>query len=102
MTRQELEGAVEAAASGCLIRVFAQPRASRNALCGMRENELKVALTAPPVDGEANKALCEFFSSLAGLSKRAVEVVKGEASRHKVVGLAGIDRERLLKIILEK
>ncbi len=102
MTRQELESAVDAAASGCRIRVFAQPRASRNALCGMRENELKVALTSPPVDGEANRALCEFFSSLAGLPKRAAEVVKGETSRHKVVGLEGIDKERLLKIILEK
>jgi len=102
MNLSELETAVEAASSGCRVRVFAQPRASRNALCGLRENEIKVALTAPPVEGEANKALCEFFSSLAGIPKRAATVVKGETSRHKVIGLDGIDKEKLLNILMEK
>jgi len=103
MNRAELEAAVESSTPGrCRIRMFVQPRASRNTLCGMRESEIKVALTAPPVEGEANKALCEFISSLAGLPKRAVAVVRGEASRHKVVELEGIDKEKLLAILLEK
>jgi len=62
------------------------PRSSRNEIVGeMPDGTLKVKLTAPPVDGEANKKLIELLSKEFGVAKSKVKIVKGEASRRKVV-----------------
>jgi uncharacterized protein (TIGR00251 family) len=65
--------------------VHVQPKASRNAIVGMVNGALKVALTAPPVDGAANEALIEFLAEAWGLKRRQIRVVAGERSRHKVI-----------------
>ena len=79
--------------------VRAQPRSSREAIEGVREGALRVALTAPPVEGEANAALTALLAKTLGVPKRAVAVVAGAASRSKrvrVVGVAANDvRSRL-------
>ena len=76
---------------GIEVKVFVQPRASRNRIVGLLGDELKVALTAPPVDGAANKACCDFFAKLCGRPKSSVRIVAGEASRHKRLLLADAD-----------
>ena len=50
-----------------------------------------VRVTAPPVDGKANAALCALVSKRAGVAKRAVSVVKGQSSRDKVLRVEGVD-----------
>jgi uncharacterized protein (TIGR00251 family) len=67
------------------IDVQVQPRASRNAIVGWKDGALRVALTAPPVDGAANDALIAFLADAWGLKRRQVRLVHGETSRHKVV-----------------
>jgi hypothetical protein len=54
-------------------------------------DSLKVALTAPPVDGKANAALCRFLAEKAGLSRSCVQILSGETSRTKVILFTGIE-----------
>jgi len=68
---------------GVEVRVFVQPRASRNQVIGLLGDELKVSLTAPPVDGAANKACTLFLAKTTGLPRRSVRILSGESSRHK-------------------
>ena len=78
-------------AAGVEIFLYVQPRASRNRVVGLQGEDLKVALTAPPVDGAANKACCAFLAKLCSLPKGRVKLVSGEASRHKRWLLEGAD-----------
>lgn len=85
---------------GVTFRVRVQPRASKNQLAGVLEGALKVRLTAPPVDGEANQACLRFLAGLLGVPVKAVELVSGHTGRSKTVRVAGItagDVERIFK-----
>lgn len=84
---------------GLVLTLHIQPRASRNEICGVQDNALKIRLTSPPVDGVANKLCREFLSDLFDVPKSAVEIISGETSRHKRVRIAGADPERLRRII---
>lgn len=72
-----------------LLRVYIQPRASRNQLCGIQGDELKIRLTSPPVDGAANKLCREFIADFFGVAKSSVEIVSGDTSRHKKIKVTG-------------
>lgn len=69
--------------AGVEIFLYIQPRASRNQIVGLQGDELKIALTAPPVDGAANKACTVFLARLCSLPKSCVKLISGESSRHK-------------------
>ncbi|MGB5681912.1 MAG: DUF167 domain-containing protein [Polyangiales bacterium] len=71
------------------------PRASRNRVVGVQDGLLKVALTAPPVDGAANEALRKLLSKTLGVSKSAVEIVRGERGRTKLLRVRGADESKL-------
>lgn len=82
---------VSPAPGGARLRVHVVPRASKTGICGLQGDALKIRLQAPPVDGKANAALCEFVAEAAGLPRRAVSVVAGETSRAKTLFAAGAD-----------
>ena len=69
------------------------PRASRSRIIGAQDGILKVALTAPPIEGEANKALLELLAKQLGVSKSAVEIIRGERGRNKLLRIRGVDVE---------
>ncbi|HEY7726091.1 MAG TPA: DUF167 domain-containing protein [Anaeromyxobacteraceae bacterium] len=73
---------------GLLLEILVQPRASRTRVLGEHGGRLKVALAAPPVEGEANAALVEFLADALGVRKADVEVVRGAAGRRKTVRIA--------------
>ncbi len=75
---------------GVRFRVHVQPRASRAKVQGVHDGALKVAITAPPVDGEANAALVKLLSKHFGVARSAVSLVAGERSRNKTVEIRGI------------
>lgn len=66
-----------------VLTLVIQPRAKRDEIVGPHGEALKVRITAPPVDGKANAHLCAWFARLCGVAKSQVEVLTGEASRHK-------------------
>jgi uncharacterized protein len=74
-----------------------QPRASRDAVVGERSGRVVVRVTAPPVDGAANAALCKLVAKRAGVARGAVRVVRGERSRDKRVRVEGVELAELRK-----
>ena len=66
------------------------PRASRNQVIGIQEGALKVALTAPPVDGAANEALKKLVAKALGVAKSDVELLRGDHARIKVLRVHGV------------
>ncbi|HXE95866.1 MAG TPA: DUF167 family protein [Dongiaceae bacterium] len=72
-----------------VLSVYVQPRASKNQICGIQGEELKIRLTSPPVDGAANKLCREFVADLFDVAKSSVEIISGEASRHKRLRITG-------------
>lgn len=77
------------------LSVRLQPRASRDELTGFREGVLIARVTAAPVDGKANAALCKLIARAAGVAPSRVSVVRGEAARSKVVRVEGLDEAAL-------
>ena len=76
---------------------YVQPKSSRNQVVGVYDNMLKIALTAPPVDGEANKMLVKFIASQLKISKSSCTLVQGETSRRKVVRIDGLSADDVKK-----
>jgi uncharacterized protein (TIGR00251 family) len=73
------------------LRVRLTPRGGRDAVTGVREDGvLLVRVSAPPVDGKANAALCKLLAKSAGIAAGRASVVKGASSRDKVVRLEGV------------
>ncbi len=81
---------ITATDDGCVISVKATPRASKTELRGVENDHLCIRLQAPPNDGKANAALCEFLAETLGLPKRNVVFLNGETSRRKRLLLRGI------------
>lgn len=73
------------------VAVRLSPRASRNELVGFKDGALRVKVTAPPVDGRANRALCKLIAERAGIPPSRVSVARGEKSRDKLVRVEGMD-----------
>lgn len=76
--------AVSPCADGLVLRLYIQPKASRDSIVGLHGDELKVAITAPPVDGRANAHLTKYLA-------KQFRVAKSQSSLRKV-NLAGINR----------
>lgn len=70
---------------GIRLRIFLQPKASRDQIVGLHGNELKIAITAPPVDGAANAHLLKYLSKLFKTPKSSIVLEKGELQRHKQI-----------------
>lgn len=75
--------AVTRSPDGVRLRLYVQPRASRDAFVGDHDGELKVAITAPPLDGKANAHLIKFLARAFRVAKSQVVLEKGELGRHK-------------------
>jgi uncharacterized protein (TIGR00251 family) len=87
-----------ATAGGVELLVLVQPRASRTKVVGEHDGRLKIALAAPPVDGEANAALIEFVADALDVRKADVQLVDGETSRRKRLLVQGVALEQVLVI----
>ncbi|MBI5561085.1 MAG: YggU family protein [Deltaproteobacteria bacterium] len=81
---------------GLYLKVFVQPRSSRNQIAGVHGDRLKITLTAPPVEDRANRALIEFLSKVFGIKKSAITIKHGETSRKKLVRLEGVPAETVI------
>ena len=79
------------------VRVY--PRAKKNAITGELGDRLKVSLTAPPVDGKANRACVEFLAKLLKLPRSSVTIASGQTGRNKVIRVAGLSCQEVRKRI---
>jgi uncharacterized protein len=84
-----------------LLSVKVQPRASKNQIGGAQGSELKISVTAPPVDSAANEALIELLAEILGCGRSRIEIVRGHKSRHKTLKLHGFAPEEILQKIGE-
>jgi len=75
---------------GVLLFIRLQPGARRSALCGEHGGRLKIAISAPPMDGRANDALTEWLAGQLGVARRQVSIAAGAHSREKTVRIDGI------------
>lgn len=83
--------------SGVFFKVRVQPRAAKNQVAGLFEDALKLRLTAPPVEGEANEACRAFLAGLLSVPRSRVEIVSGHTGRNKMIKVLGVSAEKLLK-----
>ena len=80
---------------GCILPVRAQPGARKSRIIGEHAGALKVAVTAPPEAGRANKALIEALSEALHIKRSQVELMSGETSREKRFFIRGFDQATL-------
>ena len=77
--------AVRQAGDELWLDLFIQPKASRDQIQGVHGDELKVAITAPPVDGQANSHLIKYLAKQFKVAKGQIQIVRGELGRHNTV-----------------
>ena len=75
---------------GVLLKIKLQPRSSRNEIGTPTGGWLKVFVTAPPVDSAANEALIRLLADRLDVPKGAISLVRGRASRQKLIFISGI------------
>ena len=86
-------------AHGAQFALRVQPRASRNAFAGVMGDAIKLAITAPPVDGKANQAVVEYLSDVFRVPKSNIVIVSGETGRNKLIAIRGMTAEQVMKVL---
>ena len=82
-------------ADGTLFKVAVQPRGSKNTIVGVHGDALKIRLTAPPVEGAANKMCIGFLAETLRVPKSAIEIVHGHGSRSKMVLVRSLAKKQV-------
>ena len=90
---QETEDAV-------LFKIKVQPRSSKNQICGLQSDALKIKLTAPPVDGAANAAILRFLAEQLSIPQSALKIISGQTSQHKLIRAEGLKLEQIMERLL--
>jgi uncharacterized protein (TIGR00251 family) len=88
--------------NGIRFSAIIQPRSSKNEVTGVYNDALKIRLTSPPVDGEANKACMRFFAKWLGISPSKVSIVHGFNSKNKIIELADLTEKKFHEILKNK
>ena len=86
---------------GVILAVRVTPRSRKNEIASVDGQALRVRLTAPPVGGAANAALCEFLARVLGVRTSAVTLVAGQTSRRKVIRLEGVTPEQARSLLAD-
>jgi len=90
---------IRAHESGVTFPVIVQPRSKKNGVVGFSKGALKVKVTAPPVEGAANKALIELLSQALRIRKSNIEILKMKTSRRKLIQCKGISMNEMKSFI---
>lgn len=85
--------------SGITVSIRVQPRSSRNAVTGVVGEALKINLTSPPVEGEANQACIAFFADTLAIAKNRIVIVSGFKGRNKTIAIHGMTKEKFLILL---
>jgi len=79
------------------LRVY--PNATRNEVVGITNGVLGVKIAAPPVKGKANRELIAFLSQMLGVGRSRLSIIKGHASRNKVIAIDGLSPEEVKRLL---
>lgn len=94
---------IKIAGNDIIIKVKIIPGSSKNKIVGMYNNALKIAVTAPPVEGKANKKCISYLSKHFDIAKSKIEILSGKNSRNKLIKIYNINQnyflEKLEKVI---
>ena len=82
-----------------MLSIKLQPRASSNQIGEPLGNELRIKVTAPPVDSAANEALIRLLAEVMAIPRNRVELIRGSSSRHKVVKLYGVKVQEAIRVL---
>ena len=82
-----------------ILEFYVQPRSSRTTIVGLHDDSIKMAITAPPVDGKANTQVTTFLAKLFKIPKSSVTILSGHQSRHKKVAITGIKQAEIKTIL---
>ena len=85
--------------NGAILEIRVLPRSSRCEIAGVQNGALKIKITAPPVEGKANKECIRFISDLLKIKKSAVSIIAGEKSKNKTILIAGMKPKDVEKAI---
>ena len=92
--RVELPKYIRETPQGVTLAIRVQPRSSRDEfIADPNADQLKVRITAPPVDSAANNALPKFIAKSLGIPPSATSLIRGEKSRNKTLLITGTDAQ---------
>ena len=83
----------------CTIKVWVQPKSSRNQVDGFQDGALRVRVTAAPTEGQANAAVIAILAKTLGVSKSRLEIIRGYSSRDKVVSVDTLTEQEVQRKI---
>jgi uncharacterized protein (TIGR00251 family) len=84
-----------------LLKVYLQPKSSKNEIWGPYRDGIKVKVTAPPIKGKANEALIRFLAKEFEISPSSIEILKGLHAREKTLRISGILSQEWIKKLTE-
>ncbi|MBW1635443.1 MAG: YggU family protein [Deltaproteobacteria bacterium] len=82
-----------------VLRVYVQPKSSRQRIAGLYDGLLKVGVASPPVDGRANREVAQFLAKCLKIPKKNVILKSGLQSRRKVFVIKGLHGEEIRRIL---
>jgi uncharacterized protein (TIGR00251 family) len=81
------------------LAVRVQPGASRDEVRSFVDGVLAVRVSAPALEGRANKAVCRLLAKWLGVPQSAISVIRGERSRDKLIAVEGLDQQELERLL---
>jgi len=86
--------------SDIILKIYLQPKASKNEIVGPYRDGVKVRITAPPVEGKANEALVQFLAKVLKIPASHIGIVRGHHSREKTLKISGMKEQDLVAKLL--
>lgn len=87
---------IKETSEGVIISLSVLPNAPKSEIIGPYNNTLKIKIKAPPIEGKANDAIIDFFSEVFEVSKKNIEILKGDKSKQKQVLIRGLSQKKAL------
>ena len=85
---------IKETSNGILTTIKISPNAKKKEII-KTENEVKIKITAQPIDGKANKCLIEYLSKTFKMPKTSIQIVKGETSKEKTILFVTSDENKI-------
>jgi len=90
---------IKETANGVIFHIHVVPKSSKNEYAGIQGDAMKLKITAPPVEGQANDVCIRFLSDLLGVKKNQVTIISGHTSRKKTVAVEGKTKKEFEAIL---